>query len=50
VSVGTAFIPVDGPTLGFVSIGTLTLVLTHIVCDLVLSAPFFATDEHKALT
>jgi hypothetical protein len=49
VSVGAAFIPVDGSTLGIVSIFLFDIVLAFVVCVLLLNAPFFATDEHKAL-
>jgi hypothetical protein len=49
MSVGVAFIPVDGSTLGIISIGILTIVLTFVACVLLLSVPFYATDEHKAL-
>jgi hypothetical protein len=49
ISVGVAFIPLGGTTLGIVSIGLLTLVLTYVMATLFLSAPFYATDAHKAL-
>jgi hypothetical protein len=48
-SVAVAFIPIAGSTLGIVSIGLLTIVLTFIACELLLSVPFYATDEHMAL-
>ncbi len=48
-AVGAAFIPADGSTLGFVSIGLLSLGIGFILCSLLLNAPYFATDEHKAL-
>jgi hypothetical protein len=48
-AVGTAFIPVDGSTLGIISIALLTVVLSWALCRLALIAPLFATDEHKAL-
>jgi hypothetical protein len=44
-----AFIPVDGSTLGIVSIGLLTLGVAFLLCNLLLNTPFYATDEHKAL-
>jgi hypothetical protein len=49
IAVGLACIPVNGSTLGFGSIGLLTYGLTFVVFNLVLNAPFYATDEHKAL-
>jgi hypothetical protein len=49
VSVGVAFLPVDASTPGVVAIGLLTFVLTYVLLALLLSAPFYATDEHKAL-
>ena len=49
VSVSLAFVPVDGSTLGIISISLLTVVLAFAVCALLLNVPFFATDEHKAL-
>ena len=49
-AVGVAFIPVDGSTLGIISVWFLTLGIGYVVCFLALSAPFFATDEHKALS
>jgi hypothetical protein len=48
-AVGVAFIPVDGSTLGVMSIASLTTGIGFVVCTLLLNAPFFATDEHKAL-
>ena len=49
VSVSLAFVPVDGSTLGIISIALLTVVLAFAVCALLLNVPFFATDEHRAL-
>jgi hypothetical protein len=48
-AVGVAFIPVDGSTLGFVSIALLAAGISFFLCSLLLNAPYFATDEHKAL-
>jgi hypothetical protein len=48
-AVGVAFIPVDGSTLGIISIVFLTVGIGFILCFLLLNAPFFTTDEHKAL-
>jgi hypothetical protein len=48
-AVGVAFIPVDGLMLGSVSIVLLTVGIGFVLCFLALSAPFFATEEHKAL-
>jgi hypothetical protein len=48
-AVGVAFIPVGGSTLGIVSIGLLTAGIGFVLCFVLLNAPFFATDEHKAL-
>jgi hypothetical protein len=48
-AVGVAFIPVDGSTLGVVSIVLLTVGFGFVLCVLLLNAPYFATDEHKAL-
>jgi hypothetical protein len=49
VSVGASFVPVDGSTLGIVSIASLALGVAFVVVLLLLSTPVFATDEHKAL-
>ena len=49
IAVCVSVIPVDGSTLGVIPIFLLTLVLSFITCALLLSAAFFATDEHKAL-
>ena len=48
-AVGVAFIPVDGSTLGIVSIALLAVGISFVLCSLLLNAPFYATDEHKAL-
>ena len=48
-AVGVAFIPVDGSTLGLISIALLTVGISFVLCNLALVAPFVATDEHKAL-
>jgi hypothetical protein len=48
-AVGVAFIPVNGSTLGIVSIAVLTVGISFVLCSLLLNAPFYATDEHKAL-
>jgi hypothetical protein len=48
-AVGLAFIPVDGSTLGILSIGLLTFLAGFVLCRLLLVVPFVATDEHKAL-
>jgi hypothetical protein len=48
-AVGVAFIPADGLMLGSVSIVLLTVGIGFVLCFLALSAPFFATEEHKAL-
>jgi hypothetical protein len=48
-AVGVAFIPVAGSTLGIVSIGLLTAGIGFAHCFVLLNAPYFATDEHKAL-
>ena len=48
-AVGVAFIPVDGSTLGIISIVLLTYLVGFVLCRLLLSVPFFASDEHKAL-
>jgi hypothetical protein len=48
-AVGVAFAPVDGSTLGIISIVLLTVGIGFVLCFLALSAPLFATDEHKAL-
>jgi hypothetical protein len=48
-AVGVAFIPVGGSTLGIISIALSTLGIGFVLCVLLLNAPFFATDEHKAL-
>ncbi len=48
-AIGLAFIPADGSTLGFVSIGLPTVGIGFVLCVLLLNAPYFATDEHKAL-
>jgi hypothetical protein len=42
-----AFIPVDGSTLGCVSIAAITFGLAYVLCQLLLVGPLFATDEHK---
>jgi hypothetical protein len=49
LNIGVAFIPVDGSTLGIVSIGLCGLGLAFLVGEIALAAPFYATDEHKAL-
>ena len=49
-AVGVAFIPVEGSTLGVISISLLTIGISYLLCFLLLNAPFFATNEHKALT
>jgi hypothetical protein len=49
VSIGAAFIPVDGSRLGIISIGLLTFGLTFLFGSILLNAPFHATDEHKLL-
>jgi hypothetical protein len=49
VGIGVAFIPVDGSTLGFMSIALLIYTLTYLLGGAVLHAPLLATDEHKAL-
>jgi hypothetical protein len=49
-AVGAAFIPVDGSTLGIISIVFLTHGIGYTLCRLALLVPFFATDEHKALS
>ena len=49
-AVGAAFIPLDGSTPGIISIGLVTIGISYILCRLSLIAPFFATDEHKALS
>jgi hypothetical protein len=49
-AVGFAFIPLDGSTLGVISIGLLTGGISYTLCRLALVVPFFATDEHKALS
>jgi hypothetical protein len=48
-AVGLAFIPVDGSTLGIISIVLLTIGISYTLGRLALVVPFFATDEHKAL-
>jgi hypothetical protein len=48
-AIGAAFIPVDGSTLGIISIALLTFGISQTLCRVALSAPLFATDEHKAL-
>jgi hypothetical protein len=49
ISVCMAFVPVDGSTLGCVSIALLTFVLGFVSVNVFISAPLFETDEHKAL-
>jgi hypothetical protein len=49
LSVGAAFVPVDGSTLGIISIALCSYALGYVICQFLLIAPFFATDEHKAL-
>ncbi len=48
-AVGVAFVPVGGSTLGFVSIALLATGISFVLCVLLLNAPYFATDDHKAL-
>ena len=48
-AVAVAFIPADGSTLGVMSIAWLTAGIGFVAGTLLLNAPFFATDEHKAL-
>jgi hypothetical protein len=48
-AVCVAFIPVDGSTLGILSIALLTTGISFVLCRLLLNEPFYATDEHKAL-
>ena len=49
VSVGASFVPVDGSTLGMVSIASLTFGAAFVLVLLLVTKPLFATDEHKAL-
>jgi hypothetical protein len=49
VGVGVACIPIDSATPGMISIFLLAYGLAYILCILLLSAPLYATDEHKAL-
>ena len=49
-AVGVAFIPVDGWTLGIISIALVTIGISYTLCRLFLYLPLFATKEHKALS
>lgn len=51
-AIGAVFIPsymIEGSTIGVIPIAQLTIFLTYVVATLLLVAPFYATDEHKAL-